>query len=135
MTQPWASLVAQGHKRIETRSWRTNYRGPIAIHAAMGMPAGAKEFARLQFALERIPSPIPCGAIVATATLMGCRRTEDVASQVGAELEFGDFTPGRWAWFLTDIVALPFPIPCRGHLSLWIIPPEIAERLTSAVAV
>ena len=32
--QPWASLIACGAKRIETRSWKTEYRGPIAIHAA-----------------------------------------------------------------------------------------------------
>jgi hypothetical protein len=32
--QPWASLIAIGAKRIETRSWSTNYRGPIVIHAA-----------------------------------------------------------------------------------------------------
>lgn len=32
--QPWASLIACGAKRYETRSWPTKYRGPIAIHAA-----------------------------------------------------------------------------------------------------
>jgi hypothetical protein len=32
--QPWASFIASGAKRIETRSWATSYRGPIAIHAA-----------------------------------------------------------------------------------------------------
>lgn len=32
--QPWASLVARGEKTIETRSWPTDYRGPLAIHAA-----------------------------------------------------------------------------------------------------
>lgn len=37
LTQPWATLVAIGAKRIETRSWRTNYRGPLAIHAAAGL--------------------------------------------------------------------------------------------------
>ena len=31
--QPWASLIACGAKKIETRSWATSYRGPIAIHA------------------------------------------------------------------------------------------------------
>lgn len=31
--QPWASLVALGVKTIETRSWSTSYRGPLAIHA------------------------------------------------------------------------------------------------------
>jgi hypothetical protein len=32
--QPWATLIAEGVKTIETRSWRTNHRGPLAIHAA-----------------------------------------------------------------------------------------------------
>ncbi len=36
--QPWASLVALGVKTIETRSWRTSYRGPLAIHAGVRMP-------------------------------------------------------------------------------------------------
>lgn len=31
--QPWASLIAYGFKRFETRGWRTNYRGLVAIHA------------------------------------------------------------------------------------------------------
>jgi activating signal cointegrator 1 len=32
--QPWASLIAVGAKRIETRNWATDYRGPLAIHAS-----------------------------------------------------------------------------------------------------
>ena len=32
--QPWATLVAIGAKKNETRSWETLYRGPLAIHAA-----------------------------------------------------------------------------------------------------
>lgn len=32
--QPWASLIAIGAKRIETRHWSTSYRGPLVIHAA-----------------------------------------------------------------------------------------------------
>jgi activating signal cointegrator 1 len=43
LTQPWASLVAIGAKKIETRSWSTDYRGPLAIHAAKGLgPVGGK---------------------------------------------------------------------------------------------
>ncbi len=41
LTQPWATLVAIGAKCIETRSWRTSYRGPLAIHAAKGFPKAA----------------------------------------------------------------------------------------------
>jgi hypothetical protein len=36
--QPWATLVAIEQKKIETRSWPTSYRGPLAIHAAKTMP-------------------------------------------------------------------------------------------------
>ena len=36
--QPWASLIACGAKKYETRSWPTKYRGPIAIHAAAKDP-------------------------------------------------------------------------------------------------
>ena len=44
LTQPWATLVAIGAKRIETRSWPTRYRGPLAIHAAIGLgPVGGKK--------------------------------------------------------------------------------------------
>jgi hypothetical protein len=39
--QPWASLVALGVKTIETRSWSTKYRGPLAIHAAARKPTKA----------------------------------------------------------------------------------------------
>jgi activating signal cointegrator 1 len=37
LSQPWATLVAIGAKRIETRGWSTKYRGPLAIHAAKGL--------------------------------------------------------------------------------------------------
>lgn len=36
--QPWAWLIANGYKDIENRSWRTNYRGPVLIHASAAMP-------------------------------------------------------------------------------------------------
>lgn len=32
--QPWASLIAMGAKKVETRGWATSYRGPMVIHAA-----------------------------------------------------------------------------------------------------
>ena len=48
MTQPWASLVAIGENTIETRSWSTRYRGPLAIHAAKGFPADARALCQRQ---------------------------------------------------------------------------------------
>lgn len=44
LTQPWATLVAIGAKQIETRSWRSSYRGKLAIHAAKGLgPVGGSK--------------------------------------------------------------------------------------------
>ena len=37
LKQPWASLIAAGHKKYEFRSWKTNYRGLLLIHAGMGV--------------------------------------------------------------------------------------------------
>jgi hypothetical protein len=55
LTQPSATLVAPGAKRIETRSWPTSYRGPLAIHAAAGLgPIGGWR------AMLRLCSCDPC---------------------------------------------------------------------------
>lgn len=43
LTQPWATLVAIGAKKIETRGWSTSYRGPLAIHAAKRIPPEFKK--------------------------------------------------------------------------------------------
>ena len=37
LTQPWATLIALGEKKLETRPTQSHYRGPIAIHAAKGL--------------------------------------------------------------------------------------------------
>jgi hypothetical protein len=45
LLQPWASLMAAGAKRIETRSWPTAYRGEVAIAASAGIdPVVRQEF-------------------------------------------------------------------------------------------
>ena len=155
LTQPWATLVAIGAKRIETRGWSTKYRGPVAIHAARGLPAEATDLARESPFREALASggyssayDLPRGAIVATATLAACfifsaRKSYQipVASNdpgkinwrevmiEGWEAAFGDYTPGRYGFLLDDVRALTEPIPCRGNLNLWPVPEEIADRL------
>ncbi|HEX4620189.1 MAG TPA: ASCH domain-containing protein [Myxococcaceae bacterium] len=149
LTQPWATLVAKGAKRIETRSWRTSHRGRIAIHASMGFPRGAQAlcledpfhlelFGQRAAAADRLVSAarlteLPRGAVVATARLICCEPTGDVIVAVdmmdrhGAPFEeaFGDYSPGRWMWFLEDVAPLADPVPARGALSLWEwTPPE-----------
>lgn len=80
--QPWASLIAIGEKVYETRGWPTQYRGPIAIHAAMRagriqIPAGldcSEALKAIQQAEEELGSweGLPRGAIVAIGELVNC---------------------------------------------------------------
>ena len=134
LTQPWASLVACGAKRIETRSWSTAYRGPLAIHAAKAFPRDCRETAEFDFHFRRFlieagyvhrfggidVSTLERGAIVATCRVVRCARTELIVSQISdQERAFGDYSSGRWAWLLNDIVRLPEPITARGALGLW----------------
>ena len=64
--QPYASLVAIGAKKFETRSWKTSYRGPLAIHAGVSekyLDLGWQEpfFSALtKFSKKSPTSKLPC---------------------------------------------------------------------------
>lgn len=106
LTQPWATLVAVGEKKIETRSWRTNYRGPFAIHAARGFPNWAKDLiftddyfkeslARHGYLENR---QLPLGAIIGFAAIENCLSTAFIRateSNNQKELTFRDYSEGR----------------------------------------
>jgi hypothetical protein len=125
--QPWASLIACGAKRYETRSWATSYRGPLAIHASAGFPRGARarlDDAAFALALARGGYPsagaLPLGRVVAVAVLADCVPTVPLVDGLDSEERaFGDYAPGRWAWRLEGVRALPAPVPARGRLGLW----------------
>ncbi len=122
LTQPWASLVAAGMKRVETRSWRVHYRGPVAIHAAASFPSQAREICATGHFAEALCDllPLPTGAVVAIVSLRGCRTTEGIVGELDErELAFGDYAPGRWAWLLADVAPLPHPIAAKGSRGLW----------------
>ncbi len=71
LTQPWASLVAIRAKRIETRSWKTNYRGPLAIHAAKGYPRWCQELETKGPFAEHLPAgELPRGVVICTVRLV-----------------------------------------------------------------
>src|ERR1700691_5449786 len=141
LTQPWATLVAIGAKRIETRSWSTSYRGPLAIHAAKGFPGWAKEFGKSTECYEALRKystadderrflsgglAYPLGVVLATCRIAACVKTEKLLSErpyapdmTEQEKSFGDYSEGRWGWMLADVKRLPEPIPAKGALGLW----------------
>lgn len=132
LTQPWASEMALLHKRYETRSWPTKYRGILAIHAAKGFPGWAKDLASTEIAIGRLTSPLPVSQIVCVVAVEGCYRTEDVDLEISAlERYLGDYTPGRWAWKTKHLYTLRDPIPCRGALGLWEVPDDVREQIAT----
>lgn len=150
LTQPWASLVAAGAKRLETRSWSTPYRGPIAIHAARGFPRAAQAICIAHPFLATLVTAgfdrledLPRGVIVCTATLAEIAPTDSRTCAAWTrrsrgpmeyERAFGDYSAGRFAWLLTDVRRLAPPIEHRGGQGLRDLPAAIAERCRDAIA-
>lgn len=128
--QPWASLVALGEKRIETRSWPTNHRGTIAIHAGKFHSFRAADCLEPPYRSlldahgYNMAAGLPWGAVIATATLTDCIRMssqwiDDLIREHHQEWELGHYAPGRYAWVLTDVQPLAEPVPARGYQGLW----------------
>lgn len=133
--QPWASAIALGIKTVETRAWSTKYRGPLLIHATQRFPREAREFAATERALGRLPPRLPLGAVVAVATLVDVRPTEEVALEVSAlERLYGDYTPGRWAWMLSDVrpLAVAELFGATGLQGLWTPDEGMIEQARAA---
>lgn len=132
--QPWASLVACGAKAVETRGWRTSYRGALLVHAAKAMERGAialcfDEPFRSALAAAGVtrPGDLPFGAIVAVCTLAECLPVERVLFGLSdRERAFGDYRPGRFAWRLENVWAIE-PVPWRGAQGLFDVPGDAVE--------
>lgn len=142
LQQPWATLVAIGAKRIETRSWRTAYRGPLVITASKRWPKKAQMIALSSPFIEQLNKAnylpdIPLGVIVATCKLVDCLPMEahiclpgifDEYPNLNTSMEraFGDFNVidlhngrRRWAFVLTEVRRISRPVHVKGGLGLW----------------
>lgn len=137
--QPWASLIAYGHKRYETRSWATSYRGPIAIHAGKSL-APIRELEesdrRLVWRMRtklygQALDTLPFGAIVAIGELVACSSTlGGMIVLEENERAFGNFSAGRYAWEIVNVNPLREPIPARGAQGLWDWEPPAARQVS-----
>ena len=129
LTQPWATLVAIGAKKIETRSWYAKYRGPVAIHASKGFPAWARDlcagppFSSALQAEGLTVLDLPTGAVLAVVDLWRVLKVDYNVTALlpppEPEQSFGDYTPLRFAWYLRNIRRLDDPVPVKGALGLW----------------
>ena len=127
--QPWAWLIVIGDKPVENRSWATDYKGPMLIHAGkhafdescLDMLAQRRELELCHKIIEHFEISIKkgklvvgnqreFGGLIGAAKLLGC--------------SFGDTKNDLWAadelwhWQYNHPVELPF-VPCAGAQSLW----------------
>lgn len=127
--QPFAQLIYCGAKKIETRSWATNYRGPIAIHA--GVEDYKIEDKDVEAAIEAVlyyqnnDAEVLHGHIIAIAELVDCIEiTEEMIAEKEQtvpgrnEIVFGHWAPGRFAWVLENVQKIE-PVKIKGKQRLW----------------
>ena len=116
--QPWATLIMQGDKRFEFRSWQTKYRGDLLIHAGKGIDKEAMK--RLS---KYIPKDMTTGKILGKVTLVDCIKCDDdfkgeclkENKDVYAKSTFIE----KFAWQLENVEVFDEPIEAKGKLRLW----------------
>lgn len=96
-------MIAQGEKTIETRTWRTAYRGKLLIVSS------------------RAPRIEPVGCALAIGNLVDCRPM----TQTDEEAARCQVYPGAYAWVLSNIRKVR-PFPVKGKLGLYDV--ELRKR-------
>ena len=132
MIQPWASLFVLREAKFETRSWRTNYRGPLAIHTSKKIDKAVCDHVAIQALLGKhgyTKDNLPTGMIIAVCQLEKCLRViennktwavlEDGQIVSGNDYFLGDFEVGGYAWQVKEMQLLDKLIPAKGKLGLW----------------
>jgi hypothetical protein len=112
--QPWAWLIIHAGKNIENRTWRTDIRGRVLIHAAKGMTRIEYDDA-FDVAAEIIGMGIKMpdfeklerGGIVGAVEIVDC-----------LSFHTSPWFFGKWGFVLKNPEPLPFR-PMRGQLGFF----------------
>jgi hypothetical protein len=159
LTEYWASLMANGFKRVETRSWGTDYRGPILNHAAKGFPREVRQMITREPFKSKLAECLPPilnssdvlpGRVLSRHDLVDVVPTrwlvesdeaaaKDYRYDLGLgsiaaggtrqfEIEFGDYSDGRWAWITRNLRRAAKPFPFKGALGLRDFPLDVLRE-------
>jgi activating signal cointegrator 1 len=151
--QPYASLLAAGKKRVESRSWSTSHCGPLLVHAAKRRDPTSINLTVMEpfySALKAAFGPhwtwtdLPFGALVGRVDVVACYPTAKVfpgddgtpfcdgesLAIDDTERAFGDYSAGRFAWLTANPVRFGTPVPYRGGLGLFDVPDELIPEAT-----
>lgn len=116
--QPWATLIMQGYKRFEFRSWQTKYRGDLLIHAGKGIDKEAIK--RLE---KYLPEELPTGKILGKVTLVDCIKMSPEFKEELLKENRDIYTKSsfqeNYGWQMDNVQVFNEPIEAKGHLSLW----------------
>lgn len=116
--QPWATLIMQGNKKFEFRSWQTKYRGDLLIHAGKGIDKEA--MVRLK---KYLPEDLPLGKILGRVKLVDCIKMspeiKEMLLKENDEIYTKSSFKENYGWQVTDVEVFDKPIDAKGHLSLW----------------
>lgn len=119
--QPWATLIMQGDKRFEFRSWQTKYRGDLLIHA--GKSVDKEALNRLS---KYLPKEIPTGKILGKVKLVDCIKMstdfKNLLLKENKDIYTKSSFKENYGWQLTDVEMFEKPIEAKGQLSLWEYP-------------
>ena len=116
LKQPWATLVAEGIKKYEFRSWKTNYRGKILIHAGTGIDK--KELEKFRDLNLEFPSK----RILAEVEIEDCLELNDeLNKKISAEknIAYGSKYRTGYAWKLINPKKINYDKEVKGQLGLW----------------
>lgn len=123
LTEPFATLILNGNKCVETRSWKTSYRGELYIHASMTKVSKIDlEDNELMSLVEN--KKMNFGYIICKCNLVDCvymtkEYVELMKKKNYQEFICGEYKEGRYAWILEDITPLKKPIKAKGKLNIW----------------
>lgn len=120
--EPFATLIKNNVKYIETRSWKTNYRGELYIHS--GLAKLTKELKNRKGLSELYnEDELKYGFIICKCNLVDCvYMTEEFIKQEKEKnpnsFIAGRYKVGRYAWVLKNIEPIE-PIQAKGQLGIW----------------
>lgn len=119
--QPWLYCITHLDKRVENRTWAPYSQSigvRIALHSSARIDKNDLSTASILAGQHLRQEDMALGSIVATAVIIR------VVTQHTNKWFFGPY-----GWILDDVKVLDAPIPCRGALGFWAVPPEIAEAI------
>lgn len=116
--QPWATLIMQGDKKFEFRSWQTKYRGDLLIHAGKGIDKEAMK--RLS---KYLPAELPYGKILGKVKLVDCIKMspefKEMLLKENNDIYTNSSFQENYGWQVSDVQVFEKTIEVKGHLSLW----------------